>query len=428
MISQKISLKDIIAHPFWPIHNDLRKELHTHYWLKGGRGSTKSSFISIEIVSGMMKDAEKGIMSNALILRRVKDTLAESVRDQIKWAIDVLGVSDYWHIPESKLTITYKPTGQVIRFKGCDNPKKVKSTKVSKGYIKYLWYEEVDEFEAYSKISTINQSILRGGPKFVVFYSFNPPESQRNWCNAQILVPRDDTLVHHSTYLDVPREWLGEQFIIEAEHMKKTKPEQYEHDYLGVVTGTGGEVFTNLDIREITDDEIAVFDRLKNGLDFGYAGDPLAYLKMNYDKTRRRLFIFGEVYGTRLSNEKAVNKIKKLNPLNKLVTADSAEPRTINEFKLLGLNIHGAKKGPDSVENGIKWLQDLESIIIDPIRCPNAAREFNEYEIEKDKEGNLKGEFPDKNNHSIDAARYGCESDIIRSKATIKSKKKILGG
>ena len=169
-------------------------------------------------------------------------------------------------------------------------------------------------------------------------------------------------------------------------------------------------------IREITNEEIQTFDRLKNGLDFGYAGDPLAYLKMHYDKTRRRLFIFGEVYGTRLSNAKAVAKIKKLNPLNKLVTCDSAEPRTINEFKLLGLKVTGAKKGPDSVENGIKWMQDLEEIIIDPIRCPNAAREFNDYEIEKDKEGNLKGEFPDKNNHTIDAARYGCEQDIIQSK------------
>ena len=127
-------------------------------------------------------------------------------------------------------------------------------------------------------------------------------------------------------------------------------------------------------------------------------------------------FIFGEVYGTRLSNKKAVKLIKAINPLNKLVTADSAEPRTINEFKLLGLNITGAKKGPDSVENGIKWLQDLETIIIDPVRCPNAAREFNDYEIEKDKEGNLKGDFPDKNNHTIDAARYGCEQDIIMSK------------
>ena len=417
-------LSELIAHPFWPIHIDIKKGGHTHYWLKGGRGSTKSSFISIEIVQGIMRDAEKGIMSNALVLRRVKDTLSESVRDQIKWAIEKLGVSDYWYVPESKLTITYIPTGQVIRFKGCDNPQKVKSTKVAKGYIKYLWYEEVDEFESYKKISMINQSILRGGPKFVVFYSFNPPESQRNWCNQQVLIPREDTMVHHSTYLDVPREWLGEQFIIEAEHMKKTKPDQYEHDYMGAVTGTGGEVFTNLSIREISNDEIQIFDRLKNGLDFGYAGDPLAYLKMHYDKTRRRLFIFAEVYGTRLNNDKAVKKIRQLNPLNKMVTADSAEPRTINEFKRLGLNIRGAKKGPDSVENGIKFLQDLEEIIIDPIRCPNASREFNEYEIEKDKEGNLKGEFPDKNNHSIDAARYGLEDDIIQSRARIKKKSK----
>lgn len=415
-----IKLSELIAKPFWRVHRDIYEASHTHYWLKGGRGSTKSSFISIEIVLGIMNDAEKGIMSNALVVRRVKDTLSESVRDQIKWAIEKLGVEDYWHVPESKLTITYKPTGQVIRFKGADKPKKLKSTKVPKGYIKYLWYEEVDEFESYRKISTINQSILRGGPKFIVFYSFNPPESQRNWVNEQVLVPRNDTLVHHSTYLDVPVEWLGEQFITEAEHMKKVKPKQYEHDYLGDVTGTGGEVFLNLEIREITDDEISVFDRIKNGLDFGYAGDPLAFMKMHFDKTRRRLFIFGEIYETRLSNEKAVKKIKKLNPLNKIVTADSAEPRTINEFKLLGLNISGAKKGPDSVENGIKWLQDLEKIVIDPIRCPNAAREFNGYEIEKDKEGNLKGEYPDANNHTIDAARYGLESEILKNKARAK--------
>lgn len=418
-----VSLKNIIAKPFRSVHQDIKKHLHTHYWLKGGRGSTKSSFISIEIVLGIMRDAEEGIMSNALVLRRVKDTLGESVRDQIKWAIDILGVNEYWHVPESKLTITYIPTGQVIRFKGADNPKKVKSTKVAKGYIKYLWYEEVDEFESYAKISNINQSILRGGSVFVVFYSFNPPESQRNWCNQQVLVPREDTLVHHSSYLDVPIEWLGNTFIAEAEHMKKVKPDQYEHDYLGAVKGTGGEVFTNLTIREISNEEIEVFDRLKNGLDFGFAGDPLAYVKMNYDKTHRRLFIFGEVYGIRFNNRTAVEKIKRMNPLNKLVTADSAEPRTINEFRLLGLNIIGAKKGPDSVENGIKFLQDLDEIIIDPIRCPNASREFNEYEIEKDKEGNLKGEFPDKNNHTIDAVRYGMEAEIIQHKAKIRNKR-----
>lgn len=175
----KVKLKCIIAESFYEAHKDIKQGLHTHYWFKGGRGSTKSSFISIEIVLGMMRDAQEGIMSNALILRRVKDTLSESVRDQIKWAIDTLGASDDWHVPEAKLTITYKPTGQVIRFKGADNPKKVKSTKVPKGYIKYIWYEEVDEFEGKHKIDTINQSLMRGGPKFFVFYSFNPPESQR---------------------------------------------------------------------------------------------------------------------------------------------------------------------------------------------------------------------------------------------------------
>lgn len=422
----KVNLKSIIAPSFYNAHKDIKQGLHTHYWFKGGRGSTKSSFISIEIVLNMMKDAQSGIMSNALILRRVKDTLSESVRDQIKWAIDILGVSDEWHVPESKLTITYKPTGQVIRFKGADNPKKVKSTKVPKGYIKYIWYEEVDEFEGYDKIRNVNQSLMRGGPKFFVFYSFNPPESQRNWTNMEVLEERADKYIHHSTYLTVPKEWLGEQFIIEAEHLKKVNLTKYEHDYLGAVTGTGGEVFRNITIRAIANEEIEIFDRLKNGLDFGYAADPLAYVLMHYNKTKKKLYIFGEIYKVQLGNSKAVDEIKKLNPLNKRVVADSEEPRTINEFKKMGLNIIGAKKGPDSVEHGLKFLsEELEEIIIDPVRCPNAKREFLGYEIEKDKDGNFKGEYPDKNNHTIDAVRYGMEDEIINRKVKVKNKAKI---
>lgn len=415
----KVSLKSIIGPAFFKVHKHVKNNDYTHYWLKGGRGSLKSSFIGTEIPLGIMRDAQKGLMSNAAVIRRVKDTLRGSVYEQIKWAIYMLNAQDDWDIPESKLQMTYKPTGQVILFKGADNPKKLKSTKVFVGYIKYVWYEECDEFETYDKITNINQSLLRGGHEYCVFYSFNPPESQRNWCNRQVLVKRDDTYVSHTTYLQAPPEWLGEQFLIEAEHTKKTNIEKYNHDYLGEVTGTGSEVFTNLDIREITKEEIDVFDRLKFGLDFGYAGDPLAFIKANYDKTRRRLFIFGEVYGTRLSNADAVKLIKEINPLNDQVTADSAEPRTINEFKLLGLRITGAKKGPDSVKNGIKFLQDLESIIIDPVRCPNAYREFNEYEIEKDKDGNLRGDFPDKNNHTIDAVRYAMEYEILQKKWTL---------
>lgn len=413
----RVSLKSTIGSAFYEVHKHVKNNDYTHYWLKGGRGSLKSSFIGVEIPLGIMRDAQRGVMSNAVVMRRVKDTLRDSVYEQIKWGIYKLGAQDDWLIPESKLKMTYMPTGQQIIFKGADEPKKMKSTKVHIGYVKYVWYEECDEFETYDKITNINQSLLRGGHEYCVFYSFNPPESQRNWCNRQVLVKRDDTYVSHTTYLQAPPQWLGEQFLIEADHMKETKPDKYKHDYLGEVTGTGSEVFTNLDIREITDEEIQVFDRLKNGLDFGYAGDPLAYVKANYDKTRRRLFIFGEVYGTRLSNAKAVKLIKEINPLNKLVTADSAEPRTINEFKLLGLNIIGAKKGPDSVENGIKWLQDLEQIIIDPVRCPNAAREFNDYEIEMDRDGNLRGEFPDRNNHTIDAVRYAIENEILMKKA-----------
>lgn len=417
MTSNKAKLSDIIGPAFYDLHKYVKTNAYTHYWLKGGRGSLKSSFIGTEIPLGIMRDAKRGVMSNAVVIRRVKDTLRGSVYEQIKWGIFMLKAEEDWDIPESKLQMTYRPTGQQIIFKGADNPKKLKSIKVFVGYVKYVWYEECDEFETYDKITNINQSLLRGGHEYCVFYSFNPPESQRNWCNRQVLVKRDDTYVSHTTYLQAPPQWLGEQFLIEANHMKETKPDKYKHDYLGEVTGTGSEVFTNLDIREITDEEIQVFDRLKNGLDFGYAGDPLAYVKANYDKTRRRLFIFGEVYGTRLSNAKAVKLIKEINPLNKLVTADSAEPRTINEFKLLGLNIIGAKKGADSVDNGIKFLQDLDKIIIDPVRCPNTAREFNDYEIEMDRDGNLRGDFPDRNNHTIDAVRYAIENEILMKKA-----------
>lgn len=398
----EVSLKSIIAPSFYNVHKDIKQGLHTHYWLKGGRGSTKSSFISTEIPLNLMKDASEGNYTNAIVFRRVKDVLRGSVFEQILWALDKLGVSSLWNISYSPLRVTYTPTGQQILFKGADNPKKVKSIKVAKGYIKYIWYEEVDEFESYDKIRNINQSLMRGGHKFCVFYSFNPPESQRNWCNQEVVEERKDKYIHHSDYTTVPKDWLGEQFIIEAEHLKRVNPTKYEHDYLGAVTGTGGEVFRNLTIREITDDEIKVFDRLKNGLDFGYAADPLAYVLMHYDKTRKRLYIFGEIYKVQLGNSKAVELIKKLNPLNKKITADSAEPRTINEFKQLGLNIVGARKGPDSVEHGLKFLsEEIEEIIIDPIRCPNTKREFIGYEIEKDKEGNLKGEYPDKDNHCI---------------------------
>lgn len=416
----RVELSSLIASSFYDLHWDLKEEKHTHYKLKGGRGSTKSSFISIEMINGIMEDPN----ANGVCFRKVGNTLQESVYEQLLWAIDELHVNHLWHASKTPLRITYKPTGQRIVFRGMDDPNKAKSIKVRKGYFKYIWLEERAEMDGEEDERKVLQSLMRGGEKFVVFYSWNPPKSINSWVNQDVLTPRDDTIVHSSDYRSVPREWLGEQFLIEAEHLKKVKPQSYDHEYLGIAIGTGGQVFDNVTIRKITDDEISHFDKNHHGLDFGYAADPLAYIKSHYDKTRRRLFIFGEIYQVNLSNAKAVDKIKKMNPLNQGIVADSEDPRTINEFYELGLNVYGAKKGPGSVQHGIKWLQDLEEIVIDPFRCPNAKREFTGYELEKDKNGNFKGSYPDKDNHTIDAVRYSLENEMIQRKAKVGRKSK----
>lgn len=408
-----VKLSKIIAPSFAAVHQDIKEHGHTHYWLKGGRGSTKSSFISVEIVLGMMRDAGKGLHTNAVVLRRYGVTLRESVFEQIGWAVNALGVSQLWRDSVSPMSYTYLPTGQKILFRGVDDPTKAKSIKFSKGWAKYLWYEECVEFEGEEKLRNINQSVLRGGADFFAFYSFNPPKSARNWVNQYVSIERDDTLVHHSTYLTVPPQWLGEQFLVEAQHLKEVKPEAYSHEYLGEVTGTGGEVFANVTLRAITDEEISRFDKLRRGIDWGYAADPFAYNVCHYDKTRRRLYIFREIHKVKLSNRAAADLIKP-EAGGARITCDSAEPKSIDEVKGYGLRVVGAKKGPDSVEYGVKWLQDLEEIIIDPARCPETAREFSGYELERDREGNFKAGYPDKDNHHIDAVRYACEGDMRR--------------
>jgi PBSX family phage terminase large subunit len=360
----------------------------------------------------MMKDSN----ANCVALRKVKDTLKDSVYEQFQWAIDVLGVGQFWHTSISPLSLTYTPTGQKIIFRGADKPKKIKSIKFHRGYCKFLWYEEVDEFTGMEEIRMINQSLMRGGKKFTVFYSYNPPKSANNWVNTEVQLTRNDRLSHHSTYLTVPREWLGEQFIIEAEHLKATKPTSYEHEYLGSVTGTGGEVFSNVQIRKISNEEIEDFYNIRRGLDFGYAIDPLSYVVAHYDRKYKRLYIYHELYKAGMSNRAAFEHIQQENKNNEQIIADSAEPKSIHELRQYGLKMRAVKKGPDSIEYGIKFLQDLEQIIIDDQRCPETAREFLTYELEKDANGNFKAGYPDKNNHSIDAVRYALNDEAMQFK------------
>lgn len=401
-------LKDIIAPSFYGLHNDIKNHKHTYYWLKGGRGSTKSSFISIEIILGIMKDKN----ANCVALRKVGVNLKDSVYEQLQWAIKMLGVESYWQSKLSPLEMIYNPTGQKIIFRGADKTEKIKSTKFKSGYCKFIWYEEVDEFKGMEEIRNINQSLIRGGESFCVFYSFNPPKNNKNWANREVLLPQDDKLVHHSTYLSVPRNWLGNQFFEDALYLKNTKPDCYSHEYLGEVIGGEGEIFKNIVLRPIVDEEIERFDKISRGLDWGYASDPLHYTVNHYDSTRRRLYIFYEIQLKSLSNRKAAQMIHEENKSNGIIICDSAEPKSIAEMSSYGLRVIGAKKGPDSVEYGIKWLQDLEEIIIDPIRCPKTAKEFSEYELESDGNDGFKPFFPDRNNHSIDAVRYSRENEM----------------
>lgn len=401
-----VLLDSLIAPSFYSVHNDIKKGGHIHYWLKGGRGSTKSSFVSIEIILGMMKDYN----ANAVVLRKIGVNLKDSVYEQLLWAIESLGVSERWEAKLSPLQLVFKDTGQRIIFRGADEPKKIKSTKFRRGYCKYIWYEETDEFTGMPEIRTINQSLMRGGTEFVVFYTYNPPKSMSNWINQESVVPARNKLIHTSDYRNVPKEWLGDVFIQEAEYLKEINEKAYRHEYLGEVIGTGGAVFDNVLLNPITDEEIKKFDRIYNGVDWGYYPDPWAFNQMHYDAARRTLYIFGELTEYKKGNRETADLLCEYGiTLKDLITADSAEPKSVADYKGFGFFCRGATKGAGSVDYSMKWLQSLVKIVIDPVRCPVTAKEFSKYEYDRNKAGEIISGYPDKDNHHIDAVRYGLE-------------------
>lgn len=404
-------LSKCIGKAFYGVHKDIQAGNHTYYDLTGGRGSLKSSCVSVEIIYNMMKKENKN--KHAVVYRKVGDTLETSVYAQIEWAIDILGVSRLWKLTKSPMRAEYIPTGQKIIFKGLDKAAKSKSIKVPFGYIGYLWFEEFDEFSGEEEIRKVQQSVIRGGNDFVVFKSMNPPKSRLNWANDYIEKEklRKDTLVSQTTYLTSPKEWLGQQFIDDAEWLKMVNPKAYEYEYLGIPIGNGTEVFDNLEIRQITDEEIARFDRLYRGVDWGWFPDPFHYGCMHYDSARMILYIFEEFRTNKMRNSETGKILKDKFNLGRydVVTCDSAENKSIADYRSYGINARGADKGPDSVRYGMKWLQSLIKIVIDPVRCPETAKEFKKYEYELDKEGNPTSVYPDANNHSIDMTRYAME-------------------
>lgn len=401
-----IRLSEKIGSAFYNVAHDVFHHGHTHYDFSGGRGSLKSSTVSILVVLLIMQEQNKDI--HALVLRKVANTIRDSVFAQYIWAIGELGAAAYWESKVSPMELIYKPTGQKIMFRGADDPMKIKSIKVPFGYIGITHFEEKDQFAGRSEIRTILQSTMRGGSVFWNFESYNPPISRDNWANKDSLEEREDRLCHKSTYLEAPREWLGEQFILEAEHLRDTDERAYQHEYLGIPIGTGGNVFDKLELRDISDEEISRFDRIYQGVDFGWFPDPFAFIRLHYDRARETIYLIDEIYQNKLSNEESSKMIYERGYTDARIVCDSAEPKSVADFRAMRLPAIEAVKGAGSVEYGMKFLQ-RRTIVIDRRRTPHAYDEFVEYEYERNKEGEIISGYPDANNHLIDAVRYALE-------------------
>ena len=417
-ISINIPINDCVIPMYKSVLRDILRHEHTHYIGKGGRGSTKSSFyggIAIPMLILAYPDV------NAVCFRKVGNTIQNSIYSQVVWGIEKLGLTSMFHIPKTYSNpIVYLPTGQKIMFMGMDDPNKVKSIKCERGYIGVTWWEELDQFAGENELRKVLQSTMRGGDLFWNFMTFNPPISKNNWANeyAEDMESRDEVLVTHNTYLDVPTDWLGEPFFEEAQLLKERNERAYVHEYLGIAIGTGGDVFPN--VAEFDSDLILengkkmsdTFDKIYNGIDWGFARDPFRYVKMHFEPAKLDLYIYREFSTLHRRNEDVFHELydeRQLVSRTEQVIADSAEEKSIADFKAFGAFIRGAEKGAESVRYGIKWLQGLNHIYIDKKYCPDTYREFVNYEYEQDKDGNFISAYPDENNHSIDAVRYALQ-------------------
>ena len=408
---KQIRMSELLAPVFAPVHTDIRRGGHAEYWLYGGRGSGKSSFVSVEIVLGMMRDPQ----ANALVYRKVADTLRDSVLAQLWWAIEALGVPDCWRRRVSPMEIEYLPTGQRILFRGADDPQKSKGIKVSRGSFKFLWFEELAEFDGMDAVNTITASAVRGDSA-VTFYTYNPPASVANWVNEEALCIHEGRLSHKSSYLDIPPRWLGASFLSKADIMRRTNERAYRHMYLGEVTGTGGQVFENVELRPIPDREIRRMGAFYDGLDFGYWPDPSHWVRVSYDPAGQTVYVLDELRRYRTGDRELAGLLKDQKGLDRSVEiiCDSASEKPIADLRAEGLRATGALKGPGSIEAGIRWLRTRRRIVIDPTRTPETAREFQRYEHEKNRSGEYVEGYPDRDNHAIDAVRYALNRVWLR--------------
>lgn len=427
---QNIDIKSFMAEVYYNLHDDITEKKHTFYNLPGGRGSGKSSFCALEVVYQIMSDESEE--ANCLVIRKYAVTLRASVFSQIRWAIEVLGVAEHWKYTLNPMQFTYE-TGQIIKLTGLDDPQKLKSIKPSKGYFRFLWLEEFSELSGEPELRNLQQSVLRGGDEFSVFRSFNPPISRINWANRFIEKEDDNSITLLTNYLQIPVDWLGQVFIDEAERLKKINYRAYENEYLGKAVGNGSDVFENLEVRKISEEEIKNMDRFCFGLDWGFSKDPCCFLAVSYDSKKEIIYILDEIYKTHLTNKQLSEEILKkeyfkpkyigytalfdeLIQEEPIVICDSAEPKSIQDLRNEGIKAIPCHKFGGCVEYRIKWLQ-RRKIVVDPNRTPNTSRELQNYSYEIDKRsGEVLSSVPDKDNHSIDGLSYALDRVIYNKK------------
>lgn len=403
----------IIGKDYLHPHRLIAQGTQTEFWVKGGRGSLKSSWASLELV----RHIEANPKEHAAAIMKRKNQLRDAVYAQVVWAIHTLGLDNDYETPASTLKIKKKSTGQIIFFAGCDDPHKAKGLKAPFGHIGFVWFEECDQFRGMAEIRTMLQTVARGGDKTIRVYTYNPPRTRDNWANKEADRRRDKgEKVFDTNYLNAPREWLGKQFFEDAEALKQADEQAYLHEYMGEPVGFGGQIFDHVEFREITNEEIKTFDRLHAGQDFGWFPDPWAFTLSEWQPGQHKVLTFCELGGNKVLPKKAAEMIKaaltwKEEPNNEevyhrlRVLSDDASPDQIQAQKDEGINAQSAGKGRLR-DMSYRFLQSV-TWVIDPVRCPNLAREVREAEFEQDPNtGEYSGDYPDGNDHWIDATRY----------------------
>ena len=395
---------------------------------KGSRASKKSKTTALWYASWLNK---KGFeKSNLIVFRKTYRTIKDSCFTDLKWALDRLGLIDEWNITLSPLEMTRKKTGQKILFRGLDDPLKVTSITVETGVLCWAWLEEAYEIMKESDFDVLDESI-RGecpAPLFKQWTITFNPWNERHWLKKRFFDnPDAETLAITTNYMC--NEWLDAADIRVFEDMKKRNPRRYAVAGLGGWGIVDGLVYENWK-EQAFDHRSEQFQREHPellsafGLDFGYTNDPSTLFCGLLDLKRKQLFVFDEMYEKGLSNKRIAAKIAEMGFAKERITADSAEPKSIDELKGMGLHVRGAAKGKDSIQNGIQWIQDLE-IIIHP-RCVNFLTEISNYTWDTDKFGAKLNAPIDDFNHLMDAMRYALEQYIKNNKPKLNTK--ITGG